>query len=680
MPDQIAYNMRFRGQRHVIHMKLKKNMIPENVPVYTTNDQGAEQEDHPFIPRDCYFYSYLEGVPGSLATLDTCKGGLTGMIQVDDFTYEIKPLATSSKFEHVISLIVVEGRSRKSEKCGIENVLEVRESPEEMKFAGSPRAGPTYLWRAHKKVIRVHYTMSHSAHIVTNNITHSLEMLLIINSISDTIYRATGMNVFVRALCVWEREDAVNIGWLSDNMDLFLQTYSDFKSRFYREIPHSVSTLFTGYRVSDLDYFAFFEGMCHSYWGAVYIDLTHRHIFLAASLMAHAFGHSFGIHHDTPGCVCFRRTNCVMSASPSLLDMFSNCTYTRLHNRIHGWDNCLSDLTGHQYKNYDYSTRRCGDGVVDTDEQCDCGSLKDCSHNKCCTTTCTFTQGSTCNIGACCLNCDYAAAGKRCRDKQGICDLPEYCSGTSNLCPENSYIMDGTPCSPQAVCMSGNCSDRHLQCQALFGYQVRDASPACYELNRKGDRFGNCGVIYTPTGMKPKLCEDDDIFCGLLHCDGVNRLPGGGEHTSFHHIKVQDVKEENCFGYDAHHGTNLPYPGLVVDGATCGAGKYCKGQSCVFHQTLNYACNISTCNFRGVCNNFGNCHCRQGWNPPTCDQRGPGGSENSGPPPTTEKMLQAKIHVNINRILLVVFARMLLILASLLFGGLIRAAIIIETE
>ncbi|OBS66192.1 hypothetical protein A6R68_05265, partial [Neotoma lepida] len=105
-PDQITYSMRFRGQRHVVHMKLK-NMIPEHLPVYTTNDQGAEQEDYPFVPRDCYFYSYLEGVPGSLATLDTCNGGLNGMLQVDDFTYEIKPLASSSKFEHSVSITAV---------------------------------------------------------------------------------------------------------------------------------------------------------------------------------------------------------------------------------------------------------------------------------------------------------------------------------------------------------------------------------------------------------------------------------------------------------------------------------------------------------------------------------------------------------------------------------------------
>ncbi|ELK31884.1 Disintegrin and metalloproteinase domain-containing protein 29 [Myotis davidii] len=86
-------------------MKVKKNLLPRHFPVITDNDQGAMQEDYPFIPRDCYYFSYLEGVPGSMGTLDTCYGGLRGMLQVDDSTYEIKPMEASSKFEHEISCL-----------------------------------------------------------------------------------------------------------------------------------------------------------------------------------------------------------------------------------------------------------------------------------------------------------------------------------------------------------------------------------------------------------------------------------------------------------------------------------------------------------------------------------------------------------------------------------------------
>ncbi|XP_055451282.1 disintegrin and metalloproteinase domain-containing protein 20-like [Psammomys obesus] len=679
MPDEIAYSMRFRGQRHVIHMKLKKNMIPENLPVFTTNDQGAEQEEYPFIPRDCYFYSYLEGVPGSLATLDTCNGGLKGMIQVDDFTYEIKPLASSSKFEHVVSLLVVEEKSRKSRKCRHdEDVAEVSEYPEEMKFAGSARAAPVYLWRVHRKNVRLHYVVTNAVYKRTSNFSKTAEMVLIMNSIVDNIYQPSGMGIFVRALCIWFKQDSYDVSRFNDPWSL-MSDFGLWKVPFHNVIEHSISILMTGRKIGNRNYLSNFGGLCNPNWGAMYL-YTQEHYSLTTTVLAHGIGHFFKMPHDLPGCVCFRRSSCIMTEFPTLQDMLSNCSHSFIHFRVHGWDPCLSEALV-PYNNFKYVVRRCGDKTVDEKEQCDCGSLKDCFSNRCCTTTCEYTEDSTCDVGGCCKNCVFATAGTRCRDKLGICDLPEYCTGLSNDCPDNVYIMDGTPCSAGAVCMRGNCSDRDLQCQALFGYQVKDGSPACYkELNRKGDRFGNCGVRKQREGSKTVPCQDDDIFCGLLHCEGVTRIPGGGQHSTFHHIKVKDVKEEECFGYDVHHGLDIPFVGLVVDGATCGPGKYCRKQSCVFHQTLHYQCNVSSCSFRGVCNNKGNCHCVQGWQPPTCEHRGGGGSINSGPPPAHERMFQTKLNVSVNKIFLALITRIVLILTSLLFGGITRAAIIIDKE
>lgn len=366
-----------------------------------------------------------------------------------------------------------------------------------------------------------------------------------------------------------------------------------------------------------------------------------------------------------------------MDEFPTLQDMISNCSHDVLHMRIHGWDPCMSEVRRtHNIQN----VPRCGNKIVEGSESCDCGSVKDCTTDKCCEVDCEFTQGSSCNKGGCCLSCKFAPTGTICRDKNGICDLPEYCSGASEHCPGNFYIMDGTPCSPLAVCIAGNCTDRHLQCQALFGYQVKDGSPACYnELNVKGDRFGNCGIRIIRGGSQPVPCQKEDVFCGMIHCDGVSHIPGGGEHTTFYHLKVQDVKEEQCFGYDAHHGTELPEMGLVVDGATCGPGKYCKAQRCVAHPTLNFNCNISSCNFRGVCNNKGNCHCVRGWQPPHCLQIGKGGSTNSGPPPTTQKKHQAEIHVSANRLIVILSIRMILILASILLGAVFKAIFVSET-
>ncbi|XP_028639831.1 disintegrin and metalloproteinase domain-containing protein 21-like, partial [Grammomys surdaster] len=492
---------------------------------------------------------------------------------------------------------------------------------------------------------------------------------------ADSIYRVSGFIVFVHAACIWNDNDHFNIDSFDDDLWRMMEHFGQWKGNFYSEMPHATTAMLSGNRLGNADYAGIQGSVCVSRWGVSYAHVGQNHYFLASSFMAHALGHVLDLEHDTDGCVCFRRSSCVMNEFPSLQDMLSNCSHSTMLTLVNDWDPCLSNKRS-SYNNINYAIPRCGNKIVDDGENCDCGSFKDCLSDECCGTNCQLTQGSYCAAGGCCESCQVAPSGTICRDKLGICDLPEYCNGVSAQCPQNFYIMDGTPCSPLAVCMSGNCSDRNLQCQALFGHKVKDASPECYRvLNSRGDRFGNCGLSIRRGGSRPIPCQIEDYLCGQIHCDGVRNVPGGGEHTTFHHIKIPSYKEENCFGYDAHHGTELPEIGLVMDGATCGPGKYCKSQRCVFHQTLNFRCNLSSCNFRGVCNNNGNCHCVQGWQPPDCTERGTGGSINSGPAVTAEKRFKATVHVTVNRLIILLGTRMLLVLASIISGAISKAVL-----
>src|SRR5262245_36268160 len=88
----------------------------------------------------------------------------------------------------------------------------------------------------------------------------------------------------------------------------------------------------------------------------------------------------------------------------------------------------------------------CGDGVVDTGEDCDHGSDNG-------------APGDCCSEG-----CRFEPADVVCRPQAGVCDLPETCNGAGE-CPPDQQAADGTGCSDAncngslaCACRAGLCS------------------------------------------------------------------------------------------------------------------------------------------------------------------------------------------------------------------------------
>ncbi|KAF1745199.1 hypothetical protein MXB_3274, partial [Myxobolus squamalis] len=85
----------------------------------------------------------------------------------------------------------------------------------------------------------------------------------------------------------------------------------------------------------------------------------------------------------------------------------------------------------------------CGDGIVDDNEECDCGDKQLCQDftdkNKCCNSKCHFAKKFyQCTDGVCCSKCmvyikyDQKYSKSLCRSSIGQCDHPEFCNGRSN--------------------------------------------------------------------------------------------------------------------------------------------------------------------------------------------------------------------------------------------------------
>uniref|UniRef100_A0A670IRT2 ADAM metallopeptidase domain 21 n=1 Tax=Podarcis muralis TaxID=64176 RepID=A0A670IRT2_PODMU len=251
------------------------------------------------------------------------------------------------------------------------------------------------------------------------------------------------------------------------------------------------------------------------------------------------------------------------------------------------------------------------------------------SRNLCCNADCTLKPRAQCSSGPCCKNCHFRPSGDLCRIQINECDLPEYCSGKSEWCPNDVYMQDGTPCSKHdSHCYAKQCWTHNYLCARIFGYEARAAPASCFQSrNTVGDKYGNCGRDWTKSTFVK--CQPQDVKCGRIQCSNVRDVP------SIPHYTVTPTELSGagagCWSVAYHGGTDFVDLGMVPDGTPCGPGKLCKNQTCIFRKKA--VCDPNKkCSDRGVCNNRNNCHCNNGWAPPNCKFWGSGGSIDGGYP------------------------------------------------
>ncbi|PFH62067.1 hypothetical protein XA68_15275 [Ophiocordyceps unilateralis] len=258
-------------------------------------------------------------------------------------------------------------------------------------------------------------------------------------------------------------------------------------------------------------------------------------------IFAHESGHTFGASHDCTNrscnggggeiCCPLSRTSCdadgrfIMNPTTGKgITQFSPCS---IGNICSGFKtnmvkaSCLTDnknvktITGSQ----------CGNGIVESGEDCDCGGEQGCRGNRCCDAkTCKFTAGSVCdaaNEDCCGQNCRFAARGTVCRASTGVCDLAEVCTGDKAGCPADQHNNDGDSCGDGLNCASGQCTSRDMQCRAvastLRGLNTTQACPG-----------SSCSIscLSSDTGLDQCITLSQNFLDGTL-CGGGGKCSDG---------------------------------------------------------------------------------------------------------------------------------------------------------
>uniref|UniRef100_A0A8C2HE11 ADAM metallopeptidase domain 8b n=1 Tax=Cyprinus carpio TaxID=7962 RepID=A0A8C2HE11_CYPCA len=599
-PDRLTYKLFFGGKDHLIHLEKNRQLIGHNYSEIYYQDDGLIVSRNPILKDNCYYHGHIQDLEDSSVSVGICSG-IRGFVRVKQQVYLIEPLTNHSDGDHALY---------KHEHLRWKRSTTIYDHE-------APVAVP--LKSSRWKTKRFHTPRFVELFLVVDNTEYTnygsnmdiirARMLEVANHV-DKLYRPLNIRVMLVGLEVWTKQDQILVSLISDDtLSRFIEWR---KSNLLKRVKHDNAQFVTGIDfLGDTVGLANKFAMCAESSAGVNQDHNQNSLGLASTI-AHEMGHNMGMSHDEDHCKCGSYNSiCIMTERVGMQfpEQFSDCSLEQLSVFLDNANpSCLLDTPSSSRL---YSGSVCGNAFLDPGEQCDCGTAEECENPCCDPVTCRLTEGSKCAHGDCCENCQIKDAESVCRASVNECDVPEYCTGQSEQCPENDFKMNGIPCSSgQGYCYNGQCPTHLQHCQRLWGTGAKKGTDACFSLNTFGKNDSHCGK--TKNGYR--ACKKENMFCGKIFCDGGSEYPITGQkavlRTLRGHCNVAgDQSEDDVLS-------------MVPTGTKCEHNKVCFDYMCQDLRVYgnNEDCSLQ-CNGRGICNHKKQCHCEPGWAPPYCKVR-----------------------------------------------------------
>eukprot|EP00118_Oscarella_pearsei_P003076 m.12800 g.12800 ORF g.12800 m.12800 type:complete len:797 (+) comp24295_c0_seq1:78-2468(+) len=589
------------------------------------------------VPR-CHFQGKLRSVDTSYAVVSTC-GGINGVIYDGNRTFDIQPAENRHAGGPSHLLTPVADDSGGGEFCGVTG--KKRSSHTQTDRKDSDHDHPHVAKRSVLYPYTVELTLvaDNSLYQKTNeNVTEIQITLTRFTNVVNDIYKRSGKGVHIALVSIeiWSQRDFSDV---SSDFSLSLSNFNKYNGDTLQKNPLHKSD--NSQLLTSVDFqgatkgFAGLSTMCNGRTSTAVVEILSLFGGSTGSVMAHEMGHNFGMQHDddVSGCQCDDDQGCVMSSFLSGGQrnyIFSQCSADTLETALNkGQGACLINTPSKLY-----GPAVCGNGFVESGEDCDCGTADECraAVDNCCNPlSCRLNLGAVCSDtgDGCCRNCQLAPRGMVCRSVAGDCDIEEKCTGVDRQCPSNVFERDGTNCTGSGqeagLCYHAMCHTRTEQCLLFWGTEATDGSSGCYGANVNGKFYGHCG------GSDPNYiaCSDEDIFCGKLQCFSdlsqptvTNRAWSSATYT---------VGQQVCRSISLKVEDDEMNPGLVRDGTKCGNGKICLSSKCVAVPVSSAAsCPADgdglVCSGQGVCTNVNTCACFDDYTGAICGGGGGGGN------------------------------------------------------
>ncbi|XP_038638867.1 disintegrin and metalloproteinase domain-containing protein 8a [Scyliorhinus canicula] len=613
-PEKITYSVNVEGKELIVHLEKNGGLLVKHYSETHYLENGTEVVETPFLDH-CNYHGVIEGINDSSASISTCTG-LRGVLTAGSNVYLIEPLEGTQTGEH--ALYRQQHLRLKRGSCSARNFTLYDNGPK-MAAVYQPPVRRFAQASQSSRFVELYLVVDNAEYerFNRNFLTIRQRMMEVVNHV-DKLYKSLNIRVALVGLDVWTRSDKIAV---SSNPDTTLDNFLKWRGKeLLLKKKHDNAQFVTGMGFDGSTVgLATKSAMCSYQSGGVNEDHNRNPIGLASTI-AHEMGHNLGMSHDEDHSACScsgaskHNGGCIMAEKTGLVfpKSFSSCSHQELQKFLaSGMTECLWNSPGADEL---YGSPVCGNQFLERGEECDCGTVAECTNPCCNATTCRLKEGVECAGGECCQNCKIKPAGQICRAAQHDCDLSDYCDGVRAQCSEDAFRMNGSPCSNgQGYCYNGECPTPQRHCVTLWGAGATVAHDDCFQQNMRGDKYVHCKA--TKTGYE--ACRRKDVRCGKMHCVGGNLFPitqAKYELTLFRNklCRVATSSENSEFIAD---------PGLVSSGTKCGDGMVCYSGYCQSVQLYGSRNCSGKCSNHGVCNHKRECHCDPGWEPPYCLSR-----------------------------------------------------------
>uniref|UniRef100_A0A1X7VG30 Peptidase M12B domain-containing protein n=1 Tax=Amphimedon queenslandica TaxID=400682 RepID=A0A1X7VG30_AMPQE len=550
---------------------------------------------------NCFYHGKVNRHPKWQAVISTCHGlrGWFGDLNNENSLYHLEPLTEDHlrvspekdtlANTHVLYKDTENKKKLQNSVCGTPhgNV-----SSDRFKL---PSEGGSSLHRVRRKsatdIVELLIVNDNHQYIAYGrNISAVVLRALEIYSHVDMMFQSINVCIVIVYSLTWTIRQEISFSSVPDTLLRLFRQYHTSTTAF-RSITHDNTQLITGINLDGFTVgIAYVGTMCNFDSSVSLTQDTRGSVASVATIAAHELGHNFGMSHDDDSsCNCpDSNSGCIMNAVSGWppATNWSQCSINELNAGFYRSGNSdLNRCLGNSPTTI-VGTARCGNGIREPGETCDCGSLADCDDPCCNATTCELVSTAQCGSGVCCENCRFKLYGTTCRNSSGMCDILEYCTGQDADCPTDLTLQNGLSCANNtAYCYDGTCgSTRDHQCNRYFGNESVPANDVCYtQFNTRGIPWGHCGA----DGTNYIPCTTENAFCGSLQCNGGRIIFNNVKSRSALTAYTRFASDQECRSVTTRADADEVSPGFVVDGTSCGTDRMCVSQSCVSVSSLD---------------------------------------------------------------------------------------------